>query len=92
MGIAELFTAVLVAGVSCVNAAIPLGVYLRLRDPRFVVLGAANAALATLGAVWTWGQLPISPPGWTSVDEPILALALLVTALFLVATLWPRHA
>lgn len=92
MGISELLVAVLVTGISCINAAIPAGAYLRLKDPRFLLLSGASGALALLGAFWTWGQLPLGPPGWVAVNLPTLLLALFVTVLLLAATLWPRNA
>ncbi len=91
MGLPELFVAVLMAGVSCVNAAVPTGAYLRSRDGRFLGLASANGVLALLGALWTWGELPLGPPSWAIPTLPILVLALLVTLLLLATTLWPRH-
>ena len=91
VGLAELFVAVLVAGVSCVNAGVPTGAFLRSRDGRFLFLAAANALLALLGVLWTWGELPLSPPSWAVPNLPVLSLVLLVTLLLLATTLWPRH-
>ena len=91
MGLPELFVAVLITGISCVNAALPAGAYGRSRDGRFLVLVSANGLLALLGALWTWGELPWSPPGWVAVSLPTLMLVLLVALLFLAATMWPRH-
>lgn len=90
MGLIELFVAVLVVGVSCINAALPAAAWRRSSDGRFLALAAANASLAALGAVWTWGELPVSPPGWAVANLPVLGLALLAALLFLVSTLWPR--
>lgn len=92
MGLAELFVAVLVVGVSCINLALPAVAYSRSGDGRFLVLSAANGLLALLGALWTWGQLPVNPPAWTSASLPVLGLACLVALLLLVSTLWPRRA
>jgi len=91
VGLAELFVAVLVAGVSCVNTAVPSGAFLRSRDSRFLALATANAVLALLGALWTWGQLPLGPPSWAVASLPVLSLALIVTLLLLATSLWPRH-
>jgi len=91
VGLEELFVAVLIVGISCVNAAPPAAAWGRSRDGRFLFLAAANGVLAILGAVWTWGQLPWNPPAWTSAQLPVLGLALLVTLLFLATTLWPRR-
>ena len=91
MGLAELFVAVVIAGISCVNAAPPALAWSRSRDGRFLFLSGANVGLATLGAVWVWGQLPVNPPEWSVAQLPVLALALLVVGLFLVTTLWPRR-
>jgi hypothetical protein len=91
VGLAELFVAVLIAGVSAINMAMPAGAYARAHDPRFLFLAASNGMLALLGAVWTWGELPVGPPSWTGATLPILALVLIVTLLFLAATVWPRR-
>ena len=91
VGLVELFVAVLVAGLSLVNAAIPAGAYLRARDGRFLALAGANAVLALLGILWTWGELPLGPPAWAVPNLPVLGLALLVALLLLATTLWPRH-
>lgn len=91
MGLLELFVAVLIAGVSCVNAAPPTAAWSRSRDRRFLLLAAANGGLAVLGASWAWGQLPWGPPAWTSVQLPVLLLALAVVLLFLSTTVWPRR-
>lgn len=92
VGYLELFVAVLIVGVSCVNAAPPLAAWSRSRDRRFLLLSSANAVLALLGGMWTWGQLPWNPPSWASAQLPVLLLVFLVTLLFLTTTLWPRRA
>jgi len=91
VGLSELFVAVLVAGISCINTAMPAAAYLRARDGRFLLLAASNAMLVLLGAVATWGELPFGAPSWAVVTLPILALVLIVTLLLLAATLWPRR-
>jgi hypothetical protein len=91
VGLAELFVAVLIVGISCINAAPPAAAWTRSRDGRFLFLSAANLGLAAVGLVWAWGQLPWNPPGWASAQLPILGLTLLVTLLFLATTLWPRR-
>lgn len=83
--------AVLIVGVSLVNAGPPTAAWRRSGDGRFLFLSAANAGLASLGALWTWGQLPWNPPPWTSAQLPVLLLTLVVTLLFLATTLWPRR-
>jgi len=92
VGLVELFVAVLIVGISCVNAAPPAAAWARSHDARFVLLAAAQLALAVLGLVWVWGQLPWNPPGWTAVELPVLGLVLVVTLLFLATTLGPRRA
>lgn len=92
MGLIELFLAVLLVGISAVNAALPVSVWSRTRDPRFLFLTGANLGLSALGAIWVWGQLPFAPPPFTSVELPTISLVLLVAVLLLAATLWPRHA
>ncbi len=91
VGLPELFVAVLIVGISCVNAAMPTGAYLRSRDGRFLVLASANAGLALLGVLWTWGELPLNPPSWIVGSLPLMILVLLVDLLLLATTLWPRH-
>lgn len=91
MGLPELFVAVLVAGLSCINASLPTGAYLRSHDGRFLILAGANGALALLGALWTWGEAVATAPSWTVPPLLDLALVLLAAGLLLVSTLWPRH-
>jgi len=83
--------AVVIVGISCVNAAPPAAAWWRSKDGRFLFLSAANAILAVVGAVWTWGQLPVNPPSWAAAELPVLLLVLLVALLFLATTLWPRR-
>ena len=92
MGLLELFVSVLIVGVSAINAAVPVAAWTRGRDGRFLLLAAANAVFALLGALWTWGQLPVNPPSYASVQLPVLVIALAVSLLLLATTLWPRHA
>jgi hypothetical protein len=92
MGLLELFFAVLIVGVSGVNTGVPVAAWTRARDGRFLLLAAANAVLAVLGAVWTWGELPLSPPSYAEAQLPVLGIALVATLLLLATTLWPRHA
>lgn len=92
MGLVELFVAVLIAGISCVNAALPAAAWTRSRDGRFLCLAAANAVLAVLGGLWAWGALPDHPPSWTAIAWPPATIVLAVAALLLVATLLPRRA
>lgn len=75
MGLVELFFAVLVAGLSAVNVALPAAAWSRTRDPRFVLLVGANAFLLGLGLLWTWSELPVNPPGYAAVSLPVLLLA-----------------
>ncbi len=91
MGLIELFVAVLIVGISCVNAAPPAAAWMRSHDPRFLLLAAAQLVLAVLGIVWAWGQTPWNPPGWTAVELPVLGLVLLISLLFLATTLGPRR-
>ena len=87
----ELFVAVLVTGVALLNAGVPLAAWARSRDSRFVLLAGGNLALAALGGLWLWGQLPGSPPPYTEVPLPALSIVLVAVLLGLAATLWPRH-
>lgn len=92
MGLAELFFAVLIVGVSGVNAGLPVAAWTRSHDGRFLLLAAASAVLGVLGAVWTWGQLPLNPPSYAEAQLPVLVIALVATLLLLATTLWPRRA
>jgi hypothetical protein len=92
VSLAGLFAAVVIVGISCVNAAIPAAAWARSHDGRFLLLSSSSAALAVLGLLWAWGQLPLSPPSWTWVSLPIELVALLVTVLLLAASLSPRRA
>lgn len=91
MGLLGVFLAILIVGISLVNAAIPLAAWGRSRDPRFLLLVGAYLALAVLGGLWAWGQLPVSPPSFTQASLPELAVTLLAVVLLLVATLSPRR-
>lgn len=91
VGLTELFVAVLIVGISCVNAAAPAAAWWRSHDGRFLLLSTANVFLALLGSIWTWGELPWNPPSWTAAQLPVLGLVLLVAVLFLATTLWPRR-
>jgi hypothetical protein len=88
----DFFVAVLIVGVSCVNAGIPIAAWARAHDSRFLLVSAANALLALIGAIWAWGVLPVSPPAFAAPQFPILVLVLLVAFLLLATTLWPRRA
>ncbi len=91
MGLVEIFLAVLIVGISCVNAAAPAAAWWRSKDGRFLMLSAANVMLAVLGSLWVWGELPGNPPSWTAVGTPILVVTLIAVLLFLATTLWPRR-
>jgi hypothetical protein len=91
MGLVELFVAVLIAGISVVNAAVPLAAWSRARDGRFLLVAGANAFLAILGLVWTWGELPGNPPAYTAVELPVLLLVFFAALLLLASSLWPRR-
>jgi hypothetical protein len=91
MGLLELFLAVLIAALSAVNATVPAVAYSRTRDPRFVLLVGANLALLGLGALWSWGELPVGPPAYAATSLPVLGLATLVVAFLFGTVLVPRH-
>jgi hypothetical protein len=92
MGLLELFLASAIVGLSLVNATVPAVAYTRTRDPRFVLLIAANAFLAALGALWSWGELPFAPPAATATSLPVLAVALLAVLCLFGTVLLPRRA
>ncbi|HTP53464.1 MAG TPA: hypothetical protein VML94_00640 [Thermoplasmata archaeon] len=92
MVLLELFVAVLVTGLSCVNAAIPAAAVARSGDRRFLLLTGSNGGLALLGGLWAWGELPVSPPSWAIPELPTELVVLAVTVLLLATTLWPRRA
>jgi formate hydrogenlyase subunit 4 len=91
VGLLELFLAVLITGISAVNAAMPVAAWGRARDARFLLLAAANLLLAVLGVTWVWGQLPVNPPTYTDSHLPELGMVLAATVFLLAATLWPRR-
>jgi hypothetical protein len=91
VGLVELFAAVLIVGLSSINAAPPAAAWSRSGDARFLLIVAAQLGLAALGALWTWGQLPLSPPSWSGAQFPVLGVVLLVALLFLATTIWPRR-
>jgi hypothetical protein len=91
VGLIELFVAVLVAGISVVNAALPLAAWARLHDGRFLILSTGNALFAVLGALWIWGSLPGNPPAYAVPSLPALLLAFGVTVLILASAVWSRR-
>jgi hypothetical protein len=91
VGLFELFGALLIAGLSGVNAALPIAAAARTREPRFVLVAAGHLALAGLGALWAWGELPLAPPAYAEVGSPVLGLVLAAVVLLLAATLVPRR-
>ena len=62
MELQDFFVSVLIVGISCVNAAVPLAAWSRARDGRFLLLAGANGFLALAGAIWAWGVLPVNLP------------------------------
>ena len=90
VGLYELATAALIVGISCINAALSAVVGLRSGDRRFGAVVGAHALLVILGAVWVWGQLPVSPPSWAVESLPVLGIVLVAAVLFLASTLWSR--
>ncbi|MCI4330761.1 MAG: hypothetical protein L3K19_02795 [Thermoplasmata archaeon] len=92
MGLLELFVAVLIVGLSAVNAAVPAVAFSRTRDPRFVLLVGANLGLLALGGLWAWGELPVGPPSYSAVSLPVLGLAALVVLFLFGTVLLPRRA
>lgn len=91
MELQDFFVSVLIVGISCVNAAVPLAAWSRARDGRFLLLAGANGFLALAGAIWAWGVLPVNPPAFAAPQFSILILVLIVTLLLLATTLWPRR-
>ena len=90
MGLLELFVAVLIVGISAINAAVPLAAWRRAGDGRFLLLSGASLAFGLLGLIWTWGTLPLGPPEYAEAELPVLLVALLAVLLLLVSSLWPR--
>ena len=90
MALPALFETVLIVGNSGITTALATLSGYRLGDRRFLFVSAANGGMVALGAVWTWGELPVSPPAWSVAQLPVLLLVLLIALLFLVSTLWPR--
>ena len=91
MALVEIFIAVVIAGVSCINATPPALAWSRSRDGRFLFLATANLGLAALGALWAWGQVPGGPSEFGAPSWPVLLLVLVVTLLLLGTALVPRH-
>ncbi len=91
MGLEELFVSVLIAGLSLVNATVAGAAWTRARDPRLLLVAAANVALLAVGALWAWGQLPGGPSEFATPSWPVLLLVLLGTLLFLGTALVPRR-
>ena len=91
MGLPEVFVSVLIVGVSGINLALPLSAWRRSGDSRFLAIAGSSAGLAALGALWTWGAMPVGGPPWTAASLPILLVVLLVTVLFLLSTLLPSR-
>ena len=90
MALLELFVAVLVAGVSVLNTALPIATWARSHDGRFLLVAGSSGLFAVLAGLWVWGQLPLDPPGFAEVGLPVLVLALGAVVLLFGATLWPR--
>lgn len=91
MGLEELFVAVLIAGLSLVNAVVAGTAWSRARDPRLLLVAGANGGLLIVGLLWTWGQLPGGPSQFATPSWPVLILVLLVTLLLLGTALVPRR-
>jgi hypothetical protein len=91
MGLPELFVAVLIAGISIVNAVVALGAWSRARDPRLLLVAGANGSVLLVGLLWAWGQFPGGPSEFAAPSWPVLILVL-VASLFLLGTaLLPRR-
>lgn len=91
MGLAELFVAALIAGLSAVNLAVPLGAWSRARDPRLLFVAGANTSLLVVGALWAWGQVPGGPSEFAQTSWPVLLLVLVAALFFLGTALLPRR-
>ena len=91
MGLEELFVAVLIAGISLINAVVAGAAWSRARDPRLLLVAGANAGLLAVGALWAWGQVPGGPSEFGAPSWPVLLLVLVVTLLLLGTALVPRH-
>jgi hypothetical protein len=52
VGLVELFVAVRITGISCVNAGIPTGAFFRSKDGRFLALTGTSGLFTLLGALW----------------------------------------
>ncbi|MGA7922743.1 MAG: hypothetical protein WCA77_02065 [Thermoplasmata archaeon] len=91
MGLPELFVAGLVAGVSAINSGVPIAVWLRTREGRFLLVSGASLCLMVLGILWAWAEVPSSFTPVPTVPIGILLLTLSAAVLLLAASLWPRH-
>jgi hypothetical protein len=91
MGLPELFVAVLIAGISVVNCVVALGAWSRARDPRLLLVSAANVCLLLVGALWAWGEFPSGPSEFSNPSWPVLILVFLATLFLLGTALLPRR-
>jgi len=91
MALVELFIAVLVVGVSLVNASIPLAALTRTREARFVWVALGNLALAVFGSIAAWAELPASFAGPVGVPFYGLLCVLIAALLLMLSTVWPRR-
>ncbi|MCI4348827.1 MAG: hypothetical protein L3J93_01215 [Thermoplasmata archaeon] len=91
MGLVELAIAILVLGISAIDAAVPLAVWSRTRDPRFLLVAGAGGCLALLGGIWAWGALPIGAPAYANAELPVLLITLAGAVFLLAASTWPRR-
>jgi hypothetical protein len=91
MGLAELFVAALIAGLSVVNVVVAIGAWSRARDARLLLVAGANASLLIVGGLWAWGQLPGGPSDFAAPSWPVLILVLAATLFLLGTALLPRR-
>jgi hypothetical protein len=91
MGLAELFVAGLITGLSVVNTIVVLGAWSRARDPRLLLVAGANACLLVVGLLWAWGQIPGAPSEFAAPSWPVLILVLVATFFLLGTALLPRR-
>lgn len=92
MGLPELFVAGLLAGVSAVNSGVPIGVWMRTRDGRFLLVSGASLCLMALGILWAWAEIPSGAAPVPTAPIGVLLLALGAAVFLLAASLWPHHA
>jgi hypothetical protein len=92
MGLVELGLALVICGAAAIGSGVPIAAWSRTREPRFLLVAAAQFVLLAVGLLWLWGQLPERASEATEVSTPALALVALAAVLLLSTALVRRRA